>query len=231
MTDRRVYGSYVCHYLKEQEKVDMSWILYPFIGLIVFLGCFIVYKARQKPNCLKIGTFIILTLTFIFLAIYTSDTHRLAQLTQERWERESILLATYAMAVTDNKGDKGRTGFLIRNPSNLILRAKVSCNFKVYNTPVDCDDAYNGKNIWNILPANTNQGWFEIESLLRKVGKTVQQMINEYSEENRDNQLTVDLKMEFRDESGNKRILPSMKYYFAFNDWKWIPIFAVKEDW
>ncbi len=211
----------------------MWWVLYPFIGLIVFFACFIVYKARQKTNCdiLKIGTFIILTLTLIFLAIYTSDTNRSARLAQKRWERESILLATYAMAVTDNKGDKGKTGFLILNPSNLMLEAKVWCNFKVYGAPVHPPDAYNGKKVWTILPGQPANGWFEIESLLKQSGKTVQQMIKEYSDENRDNQLTLDLKIEFRNELGGNRILPSMKYYFVFNEWKWIPMLTLKEDW
>jgi heme/copper-type cytochrome/quinol oxidase subunit 2 len=208
----------------------MWWKLPLFIALIVFLAYF-VNKARQKPDILKIGTFIVLTLTLFFLAIYTFDTNRLSELTQKRWERESILSATYGMEVTDNKGGKGRTGFVIVNPSNLMLWAKVWCNFKVYGTSVDYADAYNGKETWCILPGSRTNGWYDIETLLKKRGETVKKMISDYSEENRDNQLTLDLKIDFLNEIGDKRSLPSMKYYFAFNEWKWIPIVTGKKDW
>jgi heme/copper-type cytochrome/quinol oxidase subunit 2 len=211
----------------------MQWILYGFIFLIVFLAYFVVNKARQKPNfgILEIGNFITLTLTLIILAIYAFDTNKLARLTQKRWERESILLATYSMAVVDHKGDKGRTGFLILNPSNLMLQAKVWCNFQVYGEPVDSDDAFNGKKVWTILPSQPYNGWFEIESFLKQKGKTVEEMIKKYSDENREKQLTMDLKIEFRNELGDSRILPSMKYYFVFKEWKWIPNFTDKKDW
>ena len=178
---------------------------------------------------MNIGTFIILTLTLIFLAIYTFDTNRSVRLAQKRWERESILLATYAMQVSKDR--KERTGFLILNPSNLMLEAKVWCNFKVYGKPVHPHDAYIGKKVWTILPGQPANGWFEIEPLLKQSGKTAQQMIKEYSDENRDNQLTLDLKIEFRNELGEKRTLDFIKYYFAFNEWSWIPNVTVKDDW
>jgi len=211
----------------------MWWVLFPSVGLIFFLACLIVYKARQKPNfdILQIGTFGVLTLTLIAIIFYAFDTNRLARLTQKRWERENLLLATYAMAITDHKGDKGRTGFAILNPSNLVLEAKVWCDFKVYGVPVNLAGAYSGKEVWTISPGQPANGWFEIESLLKQRGKTVKEMIKEYSDENRDNQLTLDLKIEFRNELGDKRILPTMKYYFVFSEWKWIPMLTLKKDW
>lgn len=210
----------------------MELILYSIIGLIFLSACFILYKARQEinPDILQIGNFVILTLTLIALAIYAFDTNRLAQLTQERWKRESILLATYSMAVTDQKGGKGRTGFVILNPSNLMLKAKVWCDFKVYGVPVHADGAYNGE-LWAIDPGQRVGGWFEVEPLLKQRGKTVNEMIKEYSEENRGKQLTLDLKIEFRNELEDRRLLPTRKYYFVFNEWKWIPVLTSKEDW
>lgn len=213
--------------------MNTGWVLCLYLGLIVLLACLIVYRAIKRPNSttLQIGTFVILTLTLIPIVIYTFDTTKLARLTQKRWERESILLATYSMRVTDDKGGKGRTGFPIVNPSSLILQSKVTCNFKVYGVPVHPDDAYSGKDVWTILPGQTVNGWFEIESLLKQKGKTVKEMMKEHSDENRGNQLTLDLKIEFRNELGDYRILPPMKYYFVFNEWRWNPIFTAKEDW
>ena len=211
----------------------MQWILYFLIGAISVVAYFIIHRARQKtnPDILQIGTFLILTLTLIALAIYAFDTNRLVRLTQERWERESIVLAKYALGIVDQKGGKGKTGFILQNPSNLMLRAKVWCDFKVYGTDVRCEGgAYNG-DIWTIDPGQSAQGWFEIEPLLKQRGKTVKEMIKDYSDEIRDKQLTLNLKIEFRNELGGERVLPSRKYYFVFNEWKWIPVLTNKEDW
>jgi len=113
----------------------------------------------------------------------------------------------------------------------LIIRAKVWAEFKVYGSSVDPGDDFNGTKTWLVFPQQTSQGWYEISNLLAQQGKTVQQMINEYSQENRTTQLTLDLTIEFRDEIGYKRRLPTRRVYFAFNDWTWIPVLTEDDGW
>ena len=208
-------------------------IVISFVLIIITCAVIIVFKTINKPNydLLEIGTFIILTLTLVALIFYAYDTNALAVISQKKWEKESVLFATYSMEGIGDKGKKGRILFRITNPSTLMLRAKVWCNFQVYGSPVEYSEDFNGKNTWYIFPGQMSQGWYEIESLLNKKGKTVEQMINEYSDENRNQQLTMDLKLEFRDELDNRRMLPSRRHYFAFNDWRWIPELTVKGDW
>ena len=135
------------------------------------------------------------------------------------------------MEETNDKGGEGRILFGINNPSTLLIRAKVRCNFMVYNVPVEYNDDFNGKNTWYIFPQQISQGWYEINRLLNNRGKTIEDMCQEYSDNNRDKQLTMDLEIEFIDELENPRKLPSRKHYFAFNDWRWIPVLTKKDDW
>jgi|GEM_PF-2351386 len=64
-------------------------------------------------------------------------------------------------------------------------------------------------------------------------GKTVDQMIDERTENNEKEQLTMDLEIEFRDELGNIRRLPPRKHFFRFisDEFRWVPILAVRGDW
>ena len=218
--------------VRKQDYMKRNIVII-FSLLLAVCATVVIYFSVGEPNIsiLQIGTFIVLTLTLIVLIFYAFDTNALARISQKRWEKESILFASYSMEGIGDKGKKGRILFRISNPSTLMLRAKVWCNFQVYGNPVDYSDDFNGKNIWYIFPGQTSQGWYEIETLLTKKGKTVDQMMNEYTDENRTHQLTLDLKIEFRDEMDNKRELPTRRHYFAFNDWFWIPELTVKEDW
>ena len=111
-----------------------------------------------------------------------------------------------------------------------MVRAKVWADFKVYEHSVDPGDPYNGTNTWILFPQQMNQGWCTIEDLLAKQGKTILQMTNEYSDQNRLVQLTCDLRIEFRDEHNNSRKLPSRRHYFSFRDWSWTPDLSRKDD-
>ena len=93
-----------------------------------------------------------------------------------------ILLFNDIVPQKDN--DRGRTLFLIGNPSTLMLRAKVWCNLQLYGQSVDISDDYNGQNTWYIFPQQISQGWFEIADILAKKGKTIEAMINETTEAN-----------------------------------------------
>jgi hypothetical protein len=68
-----------------------------------------------------------------------------------------------------------------------------------------------------------SQGWFEIESILQKKGKSVAIMTTEHVQENTKEQLTMMLSLEFWDELGARRELPQRLHYFDFNQWVWIP--------
>jgi hypothetical protein len=182
-------------------------------------------------SLLDIATFIVLTLTLIVLIAYAHDTHSIAQVTREQWKRLSVLNMTYGMETVDQKGGPGLTLFRIHNPSTLFVRAKVRCNFRLYDDRVDLPPSYDGTETWYVFPQQTSQGWFENEWLLQKKGKTVAQMMTEQKEGNRTEQLTMDLELEFRDELGGRRVLPRRRHYFDFEKWRWIPVLTQKDDW
>lgn len=121
--------------------------------------------------------------------------------------------------------------FRIKNPSTLLVQAKVNCNFEIYREPVDYDDAYNGIDFWSIFPLQTSQGHFEVSQLLSKKGKTIEEMIRERTEANHDEQLTMNLELKFRDELKNSRKLPKRKHFFDFERWYWIPKITLKDEW
>lgn len=208
-------------------------ILWGTVILIIFCSGYITKLALVKPSkdIIEIGTFVALSLTLIALIFYAFDTNRLASIGKLRWERESVLNAIYEMLGIEDKGKAGRIIFRITNPSTLIIRAKVWCEIKVYGTSVIANDDFNGTNTWLVFPQQTSQGWYEIAPLLEQQGKTPQQMIQEYSSGNRRTQLTLDLTIEFRDELGNRRRLPTRKHYFAFNEWRWIPVLTERDEW
>ncbi|MEW6614038.1 MAG: hypothetical protein AB1401_00985 [Thermodesulfobacteriota bacterium] len=212
----------------------MRKIIFVIIGLILLYGAYVVYRTACTSNMdiLDVGTFIVITLTLVALIIYANDTNLIASITRSRWERESILQAYYMMEVlTQDKSDKGRTMFRIGNPSSLILRAKVWCNFQLYGQSVGYHDDFNGKKTWYMFPQQVNQGWFEIAPLLDKKGKTMGQIIEEATDDNYREQLTMDLQIEFRDELGNQRKLPKRRHFFDFKEWQWIPQFTQRDDW
>jgi hypothetical protein len=204
-----------------------------FGAFVLALSAAVVWQSAQscKRDFLDIAGFIVLALTLIVLVIYAYDTHLIARVTSERWKRENILSVTYEMQVSDKKGEPGRTLFRIHNPSKLVVRAKVRCNFKLYGEPVADNPAYDGRETWYAFPQQTSQGWFEIQSLLQKKGKAVAQMIAELTPANRTEQLTMNLKIEVRDELDESRILPPRQHYFDFDRWVWIPDLARKDDW
>jgi hypothetical protein len=175
-------------------------ILWGIVILIILCTGYIVKLSLGQSNrdILGIGTFVVLSLTLIALIFYAYDTNLLASIGQSKWERESVLNATYEIVEVNDSGGAGRILFRITNPSTLIIRAKVLCDFKIYDSPVKADDDFNGKNTWLLFPQQTSQGWFEIVPLLEQKGKTAQQMIDEYTSGNRPAQLTMDLTIEFR---------------------------------
>ena len=128
-------------------------------------------------------------------------------------------------------GKNGRIMFSLINPSAYILKAKIWCNFKIYGEDVEYHNDFNGTNTWYVYPQQTSRGWYEIRSLLGKKGKSVEDMIKEANATNISEQLTMSLKIQFRDELGNDRTLPERRHYFDFKQWLWIPHLTQKEEW
>lgn len=204
-----------------------------FAGAVFCLSLAVIWQSAHagKRDLLEIATFVVLALTLTVLVAYAYDTNSIAKVTLDRWKRENILSVTYEMHVADQKGGPGHTVFRIHNPSKLVVLAKVRCNFRLYDDPVADNPAYDGSETWNAFPQQTTEGWFEIQPLLLKKGKTVAQMIAELTPASRTQQLTMDLEIEFRDELGETRILPWRRHYFDFGLWTWIPVVAQKDDW
>lgn len=211
----------------------MKKVLIFCVLLFLFAIFTVVWSAYiLNKNILEMSTFIVITLTLIALVIYAYDTNSMANILRSRWKQEGVLNVTYSMKIIDkNENENGRTLFGFTNPTSLVVKAKVWCNFQIYSDPVEYNDDFNGINTWYVFPQQYSQGWFEIGRLLEQKGKSIDNMIAEASPNNRDTQLTIDLKIEFRDERGESRELPSRKHYFAFKDWCWIPILTAKDDW
>ncbi len=196
----------------------------------------VVSWALSTPGTtpLEIGTFFVLSVTLIVLIFYTYSTHTLAAIERDRWRRESVLGTTYIMEMPDPKFDNslGRTLFKISNPSTLVVYAKIWCNFSVNGTPVEYHDDFNGRRSWCVFPGQVSQGWFEIAPLAEKAGTSMPKLKAERTPANSDSQLTMNMRIEFRDELGNKRQLPPRKEFFDFLEGRWIPILTMSdEDW
>ena len=201
------------------------------IVVIIIIACCVVYLELQTENkkLIDIGTFVILTLTLIALIIYAYDTNLMASIANERWKRASILNTTYSM--NQSTSNKSHTIFQIYNQSNLVVKAKVRCNFLVYGEPVTFNSAFEGKEVWCSLPYQSISGWFDIEKLLAEKNYDQNKMIQNRTDANRATQLTMNLEIEYRDELDNERKLPSVKHFFDFKELRWIPCITQKEGW
>jgi hypothetical protein len=210
----------------------MKKVAVGFAICVLAIASFVTWTAwsSKDAHILGIGNFVVLTLTLIVLVWYAYDTNAIARVTQARWMREGVLSTTYSMQLVGEKGEAGRTLFQIHNPSTLIVRARVACNFRVYGEAVSADPLYDGKDVWLLFPQQLSQGWFEVDSLLQKKGKTVGAMIAERTPANREDQLTMMLELEFWDELGGRRQLPSRRHYFDFERWAWIPQLAERSE-
>ena len=194
------------------KKVSILFAAFVFVIII-----YVIWKVlcNNDTSVIELASFIVLSITLIILIWYANDTNTIAKITQERWVREGVLSTTYSMQLIGNKEEAGKTLFQMHNPSTLIVRAKVNCNFKVYGASVTPDPAYSGKETWVLFPQQISQGWFEIEKLLEKKGKTCKTMINERTYANSNEQLTMNLEIEFCDELGTKRTLPKRLHYLT----------------
>lgn len=210
----------------------MKKISITFVVVVLLIAAFVTWKAScsQNADILAIGTFLVLIFTLVVLVWYAYDTNSIARITQQRWLREGVLSTTYSLQLVGDKGQFGRTLVQLHNPSTLIVRARINFNFRVYGESVIAGGLYGGNEVWLLFPQQMSQGWFEIETLLQKKGKTVAAMIAECTPENRKEQLTMMLELEFWDELDARRKLPARAHYFDFERWAWIPQLAERTE-
>ncbi len=154
----------------------------------------------------------------------------MARITKLRWAREGVLSALYDFELIGQRGTSGKTLVRFHNRSDLLVRAKLNCNFRLYGEPIMADALYSGKMKWLLFPQQMSQGWFELETLVQQKGKTVATMIAESTSTNRKDQFTMNVELEFWDEQGEHRNLPGRHHYFDFDRWAWIPELAERES-
>lgn len=194
------------------------------VAVVLVATVFILLTARdERVDVLEIGNFVVLTLTLLVLICYAYDTNRIARVTGDRWVREGVLGAIYSLELVGSRGDAGRTLVRIHNPSSLVVRATLNCDFRVYGEPVSAGPLYDGRDRWVVFPQQASQGWFEIDALLQAKGKNVGSLLGEATAANRQTQLTMRLTLRFEDELGAVRELPARLHYFDFERWAWIP--------
>jgi hypothetical protein len=208
----------------------LLWIIVGSIGAATVVIAFLSLQGNPPPKLLEIGMFAVTALTFVALVIYANDTNRMARISQSKWERETLLDATYEMVGPLEGTPMAKVIFKLHNPSRMIIRAKVWAEFKVYGIPVDPGDPYNGTNVWILYPQQVSQGWYSIEDLLSKQGKSISQMRAESTSQNEKVQLTMDLTIESRDEQKNSRKLPKRSHFFSFENKTWVPDLTRKDD-
>ena len=139
------------------------------IGVIVVTLVFTWWTlCAGDSTILGIGSFIVLSLTLIVLIWYAFDTNSIAKVTRERWAREGVLSTTYSMELIDSKGQRGQTLFKITNPSTLVVRAKINCNFKIYGESVSAGHDFDGTDNWLVFPQQINIGSFELNQFSEK---------------------------------------------------------------
>ena len=208
---------------------SIVWVVVAIIivgtGLTILLS---IGNLSIKP--LDIGTFIVLSTTLVALVFYAADTNRQTRIAQSKWERDSLLSATYGMGAQTDRGHPEITSFALNNPTTMLVRAKIWADCKVYDVKVNPPDAYNGTETWVLFPQQLSQGWFSIADLLAQQGKTMDQMRSECVPQNATTQLTLDLTIEFRDERRSVRKLPTRTHYYSFKDSTWIPVLTRKDD-
>lgn len=207
-------------------------------GLVLIVVVIFVFSfVDGSGHTLERGTFLVLSLTLLALLRYAFDTYTMAAIAKEQWEEQSFLDAFYDMRlggpkpgyVIYNRAGTDRVMFSLINNTKAFVSARVYLNIRIYNVPVDFDDKFNGKRSWLLFPRQRNTEWFELESVLNKQGKTINGIIDERTESNRKDQLTMDLRIEFwSDELNRTRNFPERRHFFDFGEqWTWIPEMTV----
>lgn len=205
-------------------------IIASIVIVIIVVVCLIpAFKSEVDVDYIEVGTLVLLVGTFVGLVVYANDTHRMTKIQEERWEAETIPVLYYGIELR-NSQDRSYW-FLLTNPSPIyFIEARVNLNLKVYGEAVEYSDAYNGKDKWFLFPNQFSKGWFSIDGILGKKGKSFSKTKEERTNDNVREQLTMDLEYKLRcRETGKSRDIPRRRHYFDFEEEVWVPELIVKE--
>lgn len=205
------------------------WFLIVSIITIAIASIVAGYSSNQITWALPGGTLLILALTLVVIIIYGWDTHRIANATEKKWTEELKPKLMYQISTVSVEEQGERFLIQLTNPTNDIIGARINCNFKIYGEAVKLNGAYDGTEKWIIFPYQTSQGGFSINQLLALKRNNQFQMINERSNENAEQQLTMDLQIDLESETGRKRSYPKRHHYFDFERLQWIPTLTKQE--
>lgn len=200
------------------------------IGIIVVVCLVLAFKSDLSADYVQVGTLVLLAGTLVGLVIYANDTNRMTKIQEDRWEAETIPVLYYGIKLI-NSQDRSRWFFSLTNPSpKYFIEAWVNLNLKVYGEAVEYGDDYNGTNKWILFPNQISNGWFSIDGILGKKGKSFSQMKEKRTNDNVREQLTMDLECKLRcKETGKSRDVPRRRHYFDFKGGVWVPELTVKE--
>ncbi len=199
------------------------------IGIIVVACLVLTFKSDLNVDYIGVATLVLLVGTFIGLVVYANDTHRMTKIQEDRWEAETIPVLYYGIELRNSQDHS--YWFLLTNPSpKYFIEVWVNLNLKVCGEAVEYSDAYNGKDKWFLFPNQISKGWFSIDGILGKKGKTFSKIKEERTNDNVREQLTMDLEDRLRcRETGKSRNIPRRRHYFDFKEEDWVPELIVKE--
>ena len=167
-------------------------------------------------------SFLIIAITLAALVYYARDTHRIADLQEKKWMLEIQPRAGYQME--QDSANPSKTIFWLMNYSDFILEVRVWCNFLVYNMPTKSTDlSFEGERVWDVYPNQGTFSYFEIEPIIQTKGYSMEKMLEERTENNRQIQLTMDLKIEFTSDTKQTRTYPERHHFFDFESKRWVP--------
>jgi hypothetical protein len=115
--------------------------------------------------------------------------------------------------------DKCLIRFIIHNSSKFPVTCWCNVTVTVYGQPVPMDGFYGKKSPWNVQPQLFAKGYFNIEDIVKKAHRTLEQMSKDsFNVSNPKEQLQF--KIEFwhcpNDKPKDIVTIPSESYYFDF---------------
>jgi hypothetical protein len=229
------------------------------VPLIAVLLVGILFYCRYTHYISSDGdaNFYALLLSAVIILWYTYETSEMAQASRENLKRQKRPSVVYE--VYQHPQLKSQSRFKIANLSDYPLAARIKCNFKVNNRPVDFSDAYNGKRYWNLQLNESKSGHFSWVELHEKVGlirevdlKTYKSFLhlegkNEFAMKLKNDfyseklpPLTMDVEIYCENQMGAYSYYPPSHYDYDYVRDTWVPIlesdkpyweFDLKPEW
>lgn len=168
---------------------------------------------------LAVGSFVVLALTLVALIVYAADTHRIADISHERWEAELLPIPLYEFVYSERKG---AVVVRLSNNSKYFVEALVRCNLRVYGEPVEIEPDFDGEAKWLLYPFQITTRTFLLDDVLGRADKNLDDMMVEKNPENRHEQLTSEFEIKFTSELGKTRSSPKRHHFFDFGELRWV---------